>query len=397
MYVKNRFIAERMARLPPYATQQMFMVATEMECSSKEVIHLEFGEPDFGTPDCVIEAAHKAMEEGYTRYTSSVGMLELREAIAERLSLDYGIDVDPKSEVIVLPGAKHAIYCSVVATVNPGEEVIVADPYFLPYEFAINLVGGKLVSVPLREELDFRLNPEELEKCITSKTKMLLLNFPHNPTGSVLTRDDVESIVEIARRRDILTVSDGVYEKFVFDGGKYYPVLAFPEMRERTIFVNSFSKTYAMTGWRLGYAVARGEIIERIRKVQESTTTCVPPFCQIAGMEALKAGDHFVKEMIREFDHRRTLLVQGLNKIKGVSCMMPKGAFFAFPNVRELGMDSFKLSEYLLKEAGVVTVPGSAFGRYGQGYLRLSYTNSTEKIEKALKRIEEAIAKLAYG
>ena len=391
---KETFISKRITEIPAHPIQKINEQAREMERSGEEVIHLEFGEPDFNTPRFIIEAAYKAMKAGYTKYTSGMGLIQLREAISKKIWADCGVEVDPASEIVVLPGTKHAIYCALMATVNPGDEVIITDPCYPPYEFAIKLVEGIPVRVPLKESLDFRLDPKELESKVTPKTKMILLNFPNNPTGSILTKEAIEALSEIVQRRNILVLSDEIYENLIYNGEKFHSIISSSEMRDQTILVNGFSKTYAMTGWRLGYAVAPKVIAEKIRKVQENTTTCAPSFCQIAGVEALKKGRQFVNNMVREFNHRRQVLVHGLNKIRGVSCSMPKGAFYAFPNITELGVDDNKLSECLLKEAKVATVPGSAFGNQGHGHLRISYANSVENINKALEQIREAVEKL---
>lgn len=394
---KDPFTAERMTKLPTYLIQSMMRTSKEMERSGIALIHFEVGEPDFPTPRHIIEAAYQAMIEGKTQYTVSMGNLDLREAIAERLYADYHIRVDPATEVIVTPGSKHAIYCCVLAMVNPEDEVIIPDPCFPPYEYAILLAGGKAKKIPLREELDFALDPDELEKLITPRTKMILLNSPHNPTGSILTKEVLTEIAGVAQKHNLIVVSDEVYDKLIYDNNEHHCLLGFPGLEDRTVLVNSFSKTYAMTGWRLGYAIGRETIIEKIRKVQEASTTCAASISQAAGVVALKSSQESSEQMGREFDRRRKFLVDRLNGVDGLSCKTPKGAFFAFPNITELGMSSLELSEYLLKECSVVTVPGVGFGDNGKNYIRLSYANSLENIQKGMEQIESGIKNLLKG
>lgn len=390
--MKNeKLTAERVSDLSGYAIQRMLSKAKKLEESGENVIHFEFGEPDFNTPKFILDSAYEAMEEGYTCYTSSRGVKELREAIAEKYEENYGVKVDPESEVIVLPGSKHAIYSSLVAMINPGEEVIITDPCFPPYEFAVKLVGGNPVRVPLKEELDFKLDLEKLETLISSDTKMILLNFPNNPTGSVLEREEIKKIYEIAEEQGIAVLSDEVYDRFVYNEREFNSILSFSEIPEHAIAVNSFSKTYAMTGWRVGYAVARKDIIDKVQKVQNSSTTCAPSFSQIAGIKALKEGERFVEKMITEFSNRRKELIKRLNEIEGISCKLPPASFYAFPNIQDLELNSEKLSDYLLREAKVAVVPGSAFGEQGEGYIRISYATSMKNLEKGVERIRKAL------
>lgn len=394
---KGQFLAERIGSLKPYLLQKMFARAEELERQGKEVIHLEFGEPDFATPGHIVEAAFRAIKNGYTQYTSSAGLLKLRQAVAEKLEADRSLKFDPSSQVIVTPGSKHALFCCILATINPGDAVIIPNPCFPAFDLAVRLAGGESVPIILKEDLKFQLDPKEVEQQITPRTKMIIINSPHNPTGSVFSEATLSEVAGIAKRHNILVLSDEVYEKFVYDGGRHLSIASLPGMTDRTIVINSFSKSYAMSGWRLGYAAGPSSIIEAARKVQEGSTTCAAGFCQMAGIEALKGPQDTTELMREEFARRRALLVQGLNQIEGVRCLMPRGAIFAFPNTRELGISSLKLSQYLLEEARVVTVPGDGFGLGGDGYIRFSCANSTAKIERALQSIKETIGGIRRG
>ena len=393
----GQFLAARMLNLKPYLLQKMFARAEELERQGREVIHLEFGEPDFDTPAHIVAALVQAINSGYTRYTSSAGILKLREAIAKRLETDQGLRFDPARQVIVTPGSKQALFCSILATVSPGDEVIIPNPCFPAFDLAVLLAGGIPVPVFLKEELNFELDPKELAEQITPRTKMVIINSPHNPTGAVLSEATLEQVADITKRRNLLVLSDEVYDKFVYDGYQHVSIASLPGMAERTILINSFSKSYAMSGWRLGYAAGPAAMMEAVKKIQEGSTTCAAAFCQMAGAEALKGPQRPTELMKEEFDHRRVLLIQGLNQIEGVRSLMPKGAFFAFANVTGLGMGSLELSQYLLEEAGVVTVPGEGFGMGGEGYVRFSYANSAVNLEKALKSIKEALGKIRSG
>ncbi|MEE8448932.1 MAG: pyridoxal phosphate-dependent aminotransferase [Thermodesulfobacteriota bacterium] len=397
MAQKGLVLAERMGRLKPYLLQKMFARAEELERGGREVIHLEFGEPDFATPDHVVQAADQAIKSGYTRYTSSAGILKLREAIAERLEADHSLKYDPANQIVVTPGSKHALFSCVLAMINPGDEVIIPNPCFPAFDLAVRLAGGNSVPIILREELDFQLDLKELKRQITPRTKMLIINSPHNPTGSVLSEASLAEMADIAKRHNLVVLSDEVYDKFVYDGFQHQSIAGLPGMAERTVVINSFSKRYAMSGWRLGYAAGPASLIQAVRKVQEGSTTCAVAFCQMAGIEALKDRQNDTELMREEFDRRRVLLVQGLNDIEGVRCPMPKGAFFAFANTQGVGIGSLELSQYLLEEASVVTVPGDGFGSGGEGYLRFSYANSAANIEKALKWIKKALGEIRRG
>jgi aspartate/methionine/tyrosine aminotransferase len=357
----------------------------------KDVIRLEIGEPDMDTPLHIKEAAKKALDEGFTHYTPFSGFKDLREAIAEKVKAENGVEADPEREIIVTPGACCSVYCAILSMVNPKEEVLVPDPGWPHYDPCIKIAGGVPVHYPQLEENDFRVNPADLAIKVNENTKAILINSPNNPTGSVLSRKNLEDIAQIAKENDLIVISDEVYEKILYDDAEHVSIASLPSMRERTVTINALSKTYAMTGWRTGYAIAREEIIAQMAKLVLYTSTCTNSIAQRASITALKGSQNFVVEMVREYKRRRDFLVKRLNQIKGISCKLPKGAFYIFPNVRELNMSSLDCASYLLEHAKVSVVPGSGFGEHGEGYLRLSYATSIENLEKAMNRIEKAL------
>ena len=364
--------------------------AKALEKQGKDVVHLEIGEPDFDTPKNIKEAAIKALNAGYTHYGPSAGIPELRETIAQYVSKTRGIKAD-SDEVVVTPGAKPIMFFAILACVNPNEEVLYPNPGFPIYESMVNFVGAKPVPIPLKEENDFRLDHEYVKGKITKKTKMIILNSPENPTGGVLTREDLKLIADcIADRDDVLVLSDEIYSRIVYEG-KHESIASLPGMKEKTILLDGFSKTYAMTGWRLGYGVMRKDLAQKVAQLQTNSNSCTCTFTQIAGIEALKGPQNEVERMDAEFKRRREVIVSGLNSIKGITCKKPRGAFYAFPNITGTGMDCRKLGDYLLYEAGVAVLPGTSFGKYGEGYLRLSFANSVENIKKAIDRISKAL------
>jgi aspartate/methionine/tyrosine aminotransferase len=366
--------------------------AKALEKQGKDVVHLEIGEPDFDTPKNIKDAAIKAINSGYTHYGPSAGIPELRETIAQYISKTRGIKADP-DEVVVTPGAKPIMFFSILALVNPGEEVLYPNPGFPIYESMANFVGAKAVPVPLKEENDFRLDQEYVKEKITKKTKMIILNSPENPTGGVLTRDDLKTIADcIADRDDVFVLSDEIYSRIVYEGN-HESIASLPGMKEKTIILDGFSKTYAMTGWRLGYGVMRKDLAQKVAQLQTNSNSCTCTFTQIAGIEALKGSQAEPERMDAEFKKRREVIVSGLNNIKGITCKKPRGAFYAFPNITGTGMNSHKLGDHLLYNAGVAVLPGTSFGKFGEGYLRLSFANSIENIKKALDRIAKALEK----
>ena len=385
-------LAKRMARLGTETAFRVLAKAQALEAKGIDVVHLEIGEPDFDTPKNVSDAAAKALGEGCTHYCNSQGIVPLRTEIAKEMERTRGVTIDP-NRVVVTPGAKPIMFYSILALLGEEDEAIYPNPGFPIYESMINFIGAKPVPIPLREELDFRLDIDELKSKITPHTKLIIINSPHNPTGGVLELDDIRAIADIAQKHDIIVLSDEVYEHIIYEG-EPYSIASLPSMLDRTILLNGFSKTYAMTGWRLGYAVVPPELVDPIVGLIVNSVSCTATFIQHAGIDALIGPQDSIASMVAEFKKRRDLIVDGLNAIPGISCRRPKGAFYVFPNVKKLGMDSSQLANYLLDEAGVATLSGTDFGKYGEGYLRLSYANSIENIEKALKRIEMAVAKL---
>jgi aspartate/methionine/tyrosine aminotransferase len=364
--------------------------AKALEKTGKDVVHLEIGEPDFDTPKNIKDAAAKALASGYTHYTPSAGMPELREAVAQYISKTRGIKAEP-DEVVVTPGGKPIMFFSIMALVNEGEEVLYPNPGFPIYESLINFVGAKPVPIPLKEENDFRLDPEYVKKNITKKTKMIILNYPENPTGGILTKDDLKIIADcISDRDDVMVLADEIYSRIVYEGG-HFSIAALPGMKDKTILLDGFSKTYAMTGWRLGYGVMRKDLAQKFAQLMTNSNSCTSAFTQLAGVEALKGPQGDAERMVAEFRKRREVIVDGLNRIKGFKCKKPKGAFYVFPNITGTGMDCRKLADHLLYKAGVAVLPGTSFGKFGEGYLRLSFANSVENIKKALERIEKSL------
>jgi len=386
--VKQVF-AKKMDLLGTETAFEVLAKAKALEKKGREIIHLEIGEPDFDTPNNIKEAAIKALKAGYTHYVPAAGIPELRTAIAEYLSESREIDVDPE-EVVVTPGAKPIIFFSILALVERGDEVMYPNPGFPIYESMINFVGAKPVPMPLKEENDFRIDNQDTVDKITKKTKMIILNSPENPTGGVLNKENLEVIADrVENRDDLFVLSDEVYCKIIYEG-KHESIASIPDMKEQTILMDGFSKTYAMTGWRLGYAAMRKDLAQKITQLMINSNSCTCAFTQMAGVEALRGPQDESRKMDEEFKRRREVIVSGLNKIKGITCREPHGTFYVFPNVKGTGMNCRKLSDFLLNRAGVAVLSGTAFGSYGEGYLRLSFANSVENIEKAMKRISEA-------
>jgi aspartate aminotransferase len=376
-------------------TETAFVVlakAKELEAKGKSIIHLEIGEPDFDTPGNIVDAGIEALRQGWTHYGPSAGLPEFRKVIAEEVSRSRGIEVKP-SQVVVTPGAKPIMFFSILALVDEGEEVIYPNPGFPIYESVINFIGAKAVPIQLREENEFRLDVEELKTLITKRTKMIIINSPANPTGGVLTHEDLKMIAELAVKNDINVLSDEIYSRIIFEG-EHQSISTFPGMRERTIILDGFSKTYAMTGWRLGYGVMPEMLAEQVAKLQTNANSCTASFPQRAGIAGLTGPQGEVEKMVAEFKRRRDVMVEGLNRIAGFKCLLPKGAFYAFPNVKALNRKSQELEGYFLNEAGVAMLSGTSFGAYGQGYMRLSCANSVENIKEALRRIEGAVKKI---
>jgi aspartate/methionine/tyrosine aminotransferase len=384
--------ADRMDRLGTESAFEVLAKAKGLEAQGKDIVHLEIGQPDFITPANISEAAFKAMKDGHTGYGPSAGLLEFREVIAEHISETRGVEIHP-DEVTVTPGAKPIIFFTILALINEGDEVIYPNPGFPIYESVIDFIDAKAVPLPLREEVDFRFRIEDLEASISDRTKLLIINSPQNPTGGTLAKSDLEAIAELAVKHNFYVLTDEVYSRILYEG-IHDSLISLPGMKERTILLEGHSKTYAMTGWRLGYGVAPTELADKITQLTINSNSCTATFTQFAGIEALKGPQDFVHDMVTEFRKRRDAIVDGLNAIEGVSCIKPLGAFYVFPNVSQLPLSCQDLSDYLLEDAGVAVLPGTAFGKYGDGYLRLSYANSLENIQEALARMDSAISRI---
>ncbi len=366
--------------------------AKEMERQGKSIVHFEIGEPDFNTPENVKQAGIKAIQENYTHYSPAQGVLELRESVAEYISKTRGINITSE-EIVITPGGKDVILFAATALLDEGDEAIYPNPGYPIYESAIKIAGAKPVPMPLREENDFAFDREEFKKLITPKTRLIIINSPGNPTGGILSEEDLAFIADIAKKNDIMVLSDEIYSRIIYDG-EFHSIASIPGMKERTIILDGFSKTYAMTGWRLGYAVTNKELAKQFVKLATNSFSCVTTFVQMAGIEALKGPQDAVEEMRKRYEERRNLIINGLNKIPGFRVKMPRGAFYAFPNIEGTGKSSKELSDYLLNEAGVATLPGTSFGKYGEGFIRFSYATSLDNIKEGLKRVKEAVAKL---
>lgn len=385
-------LVKAMSRLGTETAFEVLARARALEAQGKEIIHLEIGEPDFDTPSNIIEAAGTALMEGMTHYSPSAGIPELRQAIAEYTAETRGVEVTPE-QVVVTPGAKPIMFFSILALIEEGDEVLYQNPGFPIYESMINFVGGKGIPLPLEEERDFRFDVSQLRDKVSPRTKLLVINSPHNPTGGVLTREDLEEIADVAREHDLVVISDEIYERILYEG-EHVSFLSMPDVQDRTILLNGFSKTYAMTGWRLGYGVMPEELAVHITRLMTNSNSCTATFTQWAGLEALRGPQDASYKMVEEFRRRRDVIVPGLNAIEGLRCAMPKGAFYAFPNVEGTGMTDREFADYLMEEAGVAVLAGRSFGEYGRGFIRISYANSIENLEKALGKIAAAVDKI---
>ena len=384
-------LAGRMSRLGTETAFEVLNRARQLEKQGKEIIHLEIGEPDFDTPANVIDAGIDALHKGWTHYGPPAGLPELRQTIADYVSRTRKIPVSSE-EVVVVPGGKPIIFFTILALIDAGDEVIYPNPGFPIYESMIKYSLGKAIPIPLREERDFSVDVKELVSLITDRTKLIILNSPHNPTGGVLTRKDILEMAEAIGDRNILILSDEIYSRLIYDGD-HFSIMSVPGFKDRTILLDGFSKTYAMTGWRLGYGVMRPDLAVHISRLVTNSNSCTASFTQVAGIEALRGDQSSVAKMSAEFKQRRDAFVSGLNKIKGFSCRMPKGAFYTFPNITKTGWTSRKLADALLEQAGVACLSGTAFGEYGEGYLRFSVANSLENLNKALARMEAWVGK----
>lgn len=385
-------LSKRMSRLGTETAFEVLAKAKALEAQGREIIHLEIGEPDFDTPQNVIEAGVTALRGGYTHYTPAAGILPLRQAIADEVAQTRGIPVHP-DQVVVVPGGKPIMFYVLLAMVEAGDEVIYPNPGFPIYESMINFTGATAVPIPLRMENDFGLDVDELASLVTDRTRLIVLNSPANPTGGIVSAEQMAQVAKIALERGIPVLADEIYSRMLYEG-EFASITSVPGMPEQTIILDGFSKTYAMTGWRLGYGVMPVDLARQITKLMVNSNSCTAAFTQMAGVEALTGPQDSVDAMLSEFRRRRTLVVDGLNQIPGFRCLMPKGAFYAFPNIEGTGLSSQALADKLLYEAGVAALAGTCFGAYGEGFIRFSYANSEENLKKALERIGDVVAKL---
>jgi aspartate aminotransferase len=387
-------IAQRMSRLGTETAFEVLVKARKLEAEGRDIVHLEIGEPDFDTPPNIVEAATNALRDGFTHYGPAAGLPQAREAVAEYIERTRPGVSCSADEIVITPGAKPIMFYAMMATLDEGDEVIYPNPGFPIYESVINFLGAKPVALPLQESKEFRFDLDDLESRISKRTRMLIINTPQNPTGGILTREDVEGIARLANEHNLIVFSDEIYSRMTYDGFQHTSILEFPGMKERTIMLDGFSKTYAMTGWRLGYGMMPASIASIVAKLQTNCTSCTSSFTQVAGIEALRGPQEAAEEMIEEFRRRRDTIVDGLNRIPGFRCHRPHGAFYVFPNIEGTGYSSQRMADYLLYEAGVACLSGTAFGQFGEGYIRFSYANSIENINRALERINEAVSKL---
>lgn len=387
--MRTDLIADKAASLQPSGIRKFFDIVAEMD----DVISLGVGEPDFDTPWHIRDEGIYSLEKGRTFYTSNSGLKELRMEIAAYLQRTQGLEYHYLSQIFVTVGGSEAIDLAMRAMINPGDEVLIPQPSYVSYEPCVVMADGKPVVIELKEENQFRLTPEELEAAITPKTKILVMPFPNNPTGAIMEREDLEKLVPIIEKHDLFVVSDEIYGELTYGGKKHFSIAALPGMQERTILINGFSKAYAMTGWRLGYACGPKEVIRQMVKIHQYCIMCAPTTSQYAAVEALRNGDEDVRRMRESYDERRRFVLFTLKEM-GLPCFEPEGAFYVFPCIREFGMTSDEFATNLLKEEKVAIVPGTAFGNCGEGYLRISYAYSIESLKKALKRLENYVRRL---
>ncbi len=388
-------LAKRMERLGTETAFEVLARAKALQAEGRDMVHLEIGEPDFDTPRNIIDKAIEALNSGYTHYGPAAGLPEVRKVFAEFIANDRGIDVGPDN-VVIVPGGKPIIYFPLTALVDPGDEVIYPNPGFPIYESVINFLEAKAVPLKLAEEKDFSFDIEDLRAVANDKTKLLIINSPQNPTGGMLSASDLDAIAELAVKHDFWVLSDEIYSKIIYEG-THDSISTRPGMLERTIILEGHSKTYAMTGWRLGYGIMPTALAAAVAKLQTNCTSCTAAFTQIAGAEALTGPQDAAQAMVAEFKVRRDMLVDGLNAIEGISCKKPRGAFYVFPNISSLGLTSKQVETRLLEEFGVAALAGTSFGAFGEGYLRFSYANSQENIRKALTRFAEFAATVRNG
>jgi len=391
----RRYEASRLGQVPFSGIRRIMEEANRLEQAGASIIHLEIGRPDFDTPAHIKEAAKAALDRGDVHYTSNLGTIALRRAVSRKLRDENGLDYDPETEIMITVGAVEGIFAAAAAFLNPGEEMLVPDPGWVNYVSVPRIISAQSTSYRLREEAGFQPEAAQIAAAITPRTKLLVLLSPGNPTGTVASQDALREIAFLAQRHDLLVVADEIYERIVYDGAQHVSIASLPGMRDRTIVVNGFSKAYSMTGWRLGYLAASKELMPPLLKVHQNLVTCATSFAQAGGVAALEGPQECVAAMVQEFKRRRDMLIEALRHIPGVRCIVPQGAFYVFPNVSAFGLTSEAIAMYILQEAGVAVVPGTAFGRGGEGYIRISFANSFEQIEEATRRLAAALGRLA--
>ena len=390
----NRFAASRMRRIEQSGIRRMLEKAMALERSGREVIHMEIGRTDFDTPAVIKEAAKRALDEGFVHYTSSMGMLELRQAIAKKLWEENGIEVNPEKEILVTAGASEAVMITILTVLEPGDEILIPEPMYLFYLDLGEYAGARTLPLPLSPAEGFRITRENLERRLTEKTKAILLNSPHNPTGHVLSLQSLQTVAEIARERDLLVISDEIYEKIIYEPHRHYSIASFPGMKERTVTLNSFSKSHAMDGWRIGYLAAPADLVWELEKGQQHFIINPPSFAQVGAIEALKHGDALIRHMVAEYSQRRRLMMEMVDAYPRFSYFPPQGAFYFWLYHGLKKMDGWEMVDLLLEKDSVAVTPGEIFGPSGKGYLRISYSNSQENLRKGMTRILETLSKL---
>ncbi len=386
--MRDSYISKRVAGLKPSGIRKFFDIAATM----KDVISLGIGEPDFTTPQPILEAGIKSLQRGETHYTSNPGIMELRKALSAHLELHYGVSYDPANEIIITVGGSEALYLAATALLDEGDEMIIPTPCFVSYQAQAVLAGGVAVEIPCKMENNFDVDPKEIEAAITPRTRAILLGFPNNPTGAVASRENLLAVARLAVEHDLIVISDEIYDRLVY-GVRHVCFAALPGMKERTIFLGGFSKDYAMTGWRIGFAAGPAKIMGGLLRIHQFAVMCAPTMSQVAAFAALQQGEEFVQEMVVEYDRRRNLIVKGLNEI-GLPTFEPKGAFYAFPKISVTGLDDEQFSTRLLNEEHVAAVPGNSFGKGGEGFIRCSYATAYEKIEVALERMRRFVNRI---
>jgi aspartate/methionine/tyrosine aminotransferase len=387
-------IADRMATIPFSGIRSIFEDVIRREKAGEKIIHLHIGRPDFDTPQHIKDAAKQALDDGQVHYSSNYGILELRQALAQHMSQDHQLSYDPASEIVVTAGANEGIFMAMMGLLNPGDEVLIPDPVWLHYFYCARMAGAVPVSVPLREEHDFVPQVDDFRARLTPRTTMLLLTSPHNPTGTVVSATALAALAQFAQEHDLLVMSDEIYAAMVYDGVRHISIGSFRDMKARTVLINGFSKKYSMTGWRLGWVAADAALMSAMIRIHQYTTVCATTFAQWGAYAAVIGPQDAVHSMVAEFDRRRLLVYHALRSMPGIRVVQPKGAFYIFPNIQETGKSSEAMAQYLLEEAGIAVVPGSVFGAYGEGYVRLSYATAYADLEMAMHKMQRALAKL---